>query len=428
MRHLTHEMTMYEVVLINPPSPWLISDTDVPPLGLLYIARALKNADISYTVCDLAGLKEDQWKIPVGEVYGITGTSPHFNIMNRITDIIKARPIASRVVWGGPHATLMPEHVLNNTQCDLCIIGEGEYSFINWLEYGISCQHNHSTRIIDLYSMPDRNSIDIFKYSKAKTSKYIMGDCRETTIFTSRGCPYNCSFCAQKNIWGGKVIYRDIDRIRDELLYLKTIYRINLIWIMDDTFILNRYLVKAVCKEMREFDLSWHCLSRVDTIDDEIVKLMADSGCKQIMFGFESGSNYMLDLMNKKFTVQQSLKAIDIVKKYGIKIRGQMIVGFPGENEETIEETAKFIQGADIDAFGIHIFQPFPGSDVWNNPKKYDYKLDKEAAIKSGFSTFHTIGKPGEIPTEDNQIKKWFRYLREVADKKNVHNMGAQDD
>jgi len=436
------------IILINPPSPWLISDTDVLPLGLLYIAAAVKNYGAECIVCDLAGLSEDQWKIPVGDIYGITGTSPHFNHMARITEILKSREPEKMVVWGGPHATIMPEHILTKTKVDICILGEGEKNFplllaacndgkkayrhIKGIAYR-SKRHikiNYPGRIKNLDSMqpPARDDVDIFKYSKTKTSKYIIGDCRETTIFTSRGCPYNCAFCAQNKLWGGKVVFRDIRSIERELQALKHRYGINLIWIMDDTFMLNKQLTSDVCKVMDELGLYWHCLSRVDKIDDETIKMMYNSGCKQIMFGLESGSDKMLKHMNKMFTTQQAKDAVEIVKRYDIKIRGQMIVGFPFEDDSTIRETAKFIKDFDVDAWGLHIFQPFPGCDVWDNPEKYKYKLDKQAAINNGFKDFHTIGKPNEAPTDDQNIKDWLIYLRGIADKKNIHDMGAQDD
>lgn len=436
------------IVLINPPSPWLISDTDLVTLGILYIVSSLrKEKDIHCIVCDLAGLDEDQWKIPVGDIYGVTGTTPHFHYMKRITEILKDRQPDNFVIWGGPHATIMPSHVLTHSRADICVLGESELIFAYLCRYllknrycpdipGVAYRElgsiviNHATeRVADISKVPHpaREEIDMFKYSKVKTHKYIIGDCRETSIITTRGCPYKCSFCAQYALWGGEIKYRSIYDIYNEVRLLRDDYGINLINVTDDTSLLNDKFTHGLCKTMDRLGMYWHCLSRVDTITDEIVKKMYDSGCRQIVFGLETGSDKILKAMRKGFNIEQAYRAIDIVKRYDIKIRGQMVIGFPYEDDNTISETGEFMRNANVDVWGLHIFQPLPGSDVWNNPEKYDYPLDKEQMIKDEFRSMHTIGRPDEIPTENEDIRRWYDYLDNIAGERNVYNLGAQD-
>ena len=123
MRYIEQE----KVVLIIPPSPWLLSDRDIPMLGILYIAGYMKKySDLEIVVCDLSSLPESQWFIPVGDLYGITGVSPQFIYIKKIIELLKDREPDTPVIVGGAHATVYPEHILKNTKADACVIGEGE--------------------------------------------------------------------------------------------------------------------------------------------------------------------------------------------------------------------------------------------------------------------------------------------------------------
>ena len=431
---------MPKVVLIIPPSPWLISDTDLPFLGILYVASYLEERNINVQLCDLSGLEESQWKIPVGDCYGITGTSPNFPQIRSIVEKLKERENAC-VVVGGPHATTLPEHVLNNTKADACVIGEGEVVMLNLLHLPINEVPNvvyrdlsgeivHTVRApfsenIDEFPPPDLDLIDFYRYSKSQTFKYLLGECREATLITSRGCPFNCNFCAQSQIWRGKVRSHSIERTIEEIKELIRKYKVELVYILDDTFVISKWRVYEFCEEIKKIGIKWHCLNRVDCCDYDLLMAMKDSGCLQFVFGFESGSNKMLEKMNKRVTVERAYEAINTCEKTGIRIRGQMIVGFPGETEETVEETAQFIRKANyVDAFGIHIFQPFPGCSVWQTPEKYGYELNKD----TNFEDYHTIGKADFKPNKSSDIVRWFNYLKRVAGDRNIEQKGMLND
>lgn len=422
-----------KIVLIIPPSPWLISDTDLPFLGILYISAYIKKHRASYevNVCDLSGLQEKDWKIPIGDVYGITGTSPNFPYMKKIIEILKQREPNKLVVVGGAHASSYPQHILDNTKADYVVVGEGEEVMLIVADGVYS-----GTEIFDLRSMiggyykndideipsPDLEAIDFYRYAKSQTFKYLSGDVKECTVLTARGCPFNCSFCAQHKIWGGNVRYHSVSRVLDEVKYLKNNYGVNLIYFLDDTFILDKNRVLQICEGLKKININWHCLSRVDTCDYMVLKAMKDSGCLQLVFGFESGSNYILGRINKNATVEQAYEAIKKVKNIGMKIRGQLIVGLPFETQETVEETANFIRNAkDVDAFGLHMFQPYPGCDVWENPEKYNYQINKN----TDFSTYHTIGQPWRMLTEDMQKQEWYDYLKDVIGERTIEKKGA---
>lgn len=406
-----------KLVLIIPPTPWLISDTDVPMLGILYVASYVKSRGYAVEVCDLSGISEDAWQIPIGTIYGVTGTSPQLIYMQRIVELIKARQPEALVVVGGVHATTSPFNSLLYTRADICVVGEGEFAMVEILE-GRRDEFIRAPRIedLDVLPFPDRESINYERYVKVATFKYLIGECREVAMMTARGCPYACAFCASPLLWGRRVREHSVPYVRRELEFLKARYEANLVTFSDDTFTLNRQRVIEMSKVLRELEMFWHCLARVDCPED-LYKIMADNGCVQVTFGFESGSNRVLEFINKKATVEKAYKAIAAAHKAGLKIRGQIVVGLPGETDASIKETAEFIRNsASVAKFGLHIFQPVPGCAVALDPKKYNYEIKR----KADFSDYHTIGKPGELSTTDPQVVSWYQYLRFITGGKHI--------
>lgn len=410
---------MIDIVLIIPPSPWLISDTDIPMLGILYISAYLKQKKYNVIVCDLSGKKEEEWMIPNAEVYGITGSSPQYIYMKAIINKIRKENKNVKIIAGGIHASTCPSQLLEDAGVDSCVVGEGELSMLNIMKYGIRNKIEKSTLIsdIDTIPFPDRDIIGFEKYLKVDTFKYLIGDCLKATMITSRGCPYDCSFCASNYLWKGIVRYHSIKRVIEEILLLKLKYGIKLITFNDDTFILNKFRVIELSKKLKKLGIYWHCLGRVDICNNRMFNTMREGGCLEITFGFESGSDKILQIVNKKTSVEQAYKAVKAVKAAGMKVRGQMIIGLPGETDETIEQTVKFIRKLDVvDTFGIHVFQPFPGCEIWKNPTKFNYKINKN----TNFFNYHTIGKRGKYIGRTNQVYEWFKYVKSVVKNRNI--------
>jgi anaerobic magnesium-protoporphyrin IX monomethyl ester cyclase len=429
-----------KVVIIIPPSPWLISDTDLPPLGPLYVASYLREFGSEVQVCDLSGLEEKDWKIPIGDIYGVGGASPNFVYIKAIVARLKAREPDKPVVVGGVHATVLPYHVLDNTLADACVVGEGEITMREVMAKGLNQSVNgllfkngksvvvttdrHMFQDVDDFGIPDYDSIDFYRYAKSQTFKYLLGDCREGMILSARGCPFDCVFCASPKLWKRKVRYRSVGHVIGEVELLRDKYGVELIYFVDDTFVLNQARVLELCSKLKQTSIKWHCLNRVDKADEKVLATMKKSGCVGVVYGFESGDNTMLERINKWTTIEQGYKAIEATKKVGLKVRGQLMVGLPGETDESVENTAKFIRSAkDVDTFGVHVFQPYPGCYVWSNPDKYSFSIDKE----TDFSRFHTIGKPGAELTDNRIVADWFNYLRDVAKEKNIEQQGAMD-
>lgn len=412
-------------VMVLPPSPWLISDRDQPFLGALYFVSAIKNYGLEVDVVDLAGMPEEHWHFPIGDVYGVTGATPNFPYMKKIIEILKTREPNKPVIVGGVHATVLPRHILEHTRADICVVGEAEYSItgiINKIATGQKMERvalSIAPEDLNQLYYPDRDCIDYYDYMVPKTYKYLVSqnNVREASIITGRGCPFNCSYCGSHFIYKGKVRLRKAYSVFSELKMLKDKYDIGLCNFVDDTFPLNNERVYDICELIAPLGIKWFFLTRVDVVDLDLFKYMKECGCVSVTFGFESGSNKMLDILNKKTTLEQAYKAIKISKAAGLKVRGQLMVGLPYESDEDVEATATFIKkSTEVDTFGLHILQPFPGCDIWLNPDRYGFEIKD----KIEFDKYHTIGKPEDILTEDSIKWERFKYLKSVIGNRSI--------
>lgn len=422
------------VVLINPPSPWLIRDTDMPPLGIMYLAANLRVHGVSVEIVDLAERDERDYWVPRrdrGTLYGIGFTTPHYPIVKKIIEKFSLQH--QHLVLGGPHCSAVPIRTLREFGPRALFMGEADWSLVDYV-MGRELHHipglvwrndrgdnyNVLPQVdVDLLPMPARDLIDIDSYNAVDTYAYVGGK-REGHIITGRGCPYNCAFCAQRTVTGGRWRERPVEDVLDEVKLLKYRYGCDQILFPDDTFNVRESRVYTLAEELGELGVTWHCLCRADRMSHSLAQAMYAGGCRNVIFGFETGSDTMLCAMGKRTTVEQNFEAARICHEAGIAVRAQMIVGFPGETERTIAETAKFVYTSKVDKWGFHAFVPLPGSDVWNHPGKYGLELDQDTV---DFSTgFTTIGRPGEWPGHPGQTQEWIAMLTGIAKGKNAYD------
>ena len=418
-----------KVILINPPSPWLISDREIPPGGLLDIAAFLRANNVDITFCDLAGLEEKHWFIPDGDIYGITCATPHYSLVIKIVQKLKQRQPNCLVVLGGFHPTTEPERTLRDTKADIAIKGEGEQAMLDIVrgkrERIVVCPLVDDVNKIPI---PAWDMIDMWDYTKMGTNSVIgqTPNNREGNILTARGCPFDCGFCAQAAVTKRRMRYKSVARVVQEVKFLNSRYGCDRIYFGDDTFIVDENRVRELCAALKELHqqgilYDWHCLTRADRTDPELFKIMYEAGCRQVTYGIETGSQKILDIIEKQTTVAENTNAIKIAREAGLRVRAQMIVGLPGETQETVEETAEFIRNAPANSFGMHIFVPLPGCQIWHDPDRYDFPIDKD----STFEYYHTIGKRKEedaayLHKNPEQIIAWKNYLTEVIGNRNI--------
>lgn len=191
-------------------------------------------------------------------------------------------------------------------------------------------------------------------------------------VLSSRGCPFNCSFCSSPHMWDRKITYRTPTNVLDEIESCIEKFGTNYIFFADFTFNVNRKKVYELCKEIkkRRLDLNWACQARANLTDEEFIKNIAEAGCRRISFGVESLDDYSLEKLNKKESLEQIITAFEIANRYGILTRASYIIGFPWQTKKDLEEIKKRIKIIPTDELRMTFYTLFPGTEDWKNYKE----------------------------------------------------------
>jgi anaerobic magnesium-protoporphyrin IX monomethyl ester cyclase len=316
------------------------------------------------------------------EIFGISSMSCDYENSKTAARIIKRVKPYSVVVIGGVHSTMCTKEVSMDTCFDYIIIGEGEYSFNNLINSldGIYSENDYykirNRELVDINNIPwiDRQSFDC-ENGENNNSLIPHFQTPFVTITTSRGCIYNCRYCqyAEREIFG-KVKIRPVFDVIKELQYLKFKYKFSSFWIHDDLFAINGDYVSNFVKLFKYniYPSQFGCQIRADIIceHEDRIKKLADIGLDCVSIGFESGSQRVLDFINKGTTVEQNRKAVEICRKYGIKVYANIMFGLPTETKTDMDKTVKFVRWAKPDYLSMATFTPYPGSYLYDYCKK----------------------------------------------------------
>lgn len=348
-----------KVLLIKPHS-WFSAKGFGFPLGIAYLASSLIKKKHNVKILDLMLYKLEEGEEIVlrtlnefnPDLIGITCNSHERFFVFDLAKIVK-RHKDIPVVVGGPHVTLTAEETLEwINEIDIIVLNEGERTIVELCEViennkdikevnGIVYRRNQE--IVRTKRRPFIENLDVlpfpawglFEIQKYDLYLPIPGKPSAIQMISSRGCPFRCNFCSATIIAGNKIRYRSPKNVVDELETLHNLYpEYEWIFIYDDNFIANKQRVINICEEIlkRKIKINWGCYGRVDSIEENIVKIMAESGCKMISFGVESGSNKVLKIMDKRINSTMIMKAIKNVKTVGMISRCSFISGYPGEN------------------------------------------------------------------------------------------------
>jgi len=346
-----------QVCLVKCPSPFLIDEKVFPPLGLLAVGTVLKQAGHGVYVHD--GSLED---IPRNySYYGFGPSTPEYPYAVRAMRAIRQHNKSARIVIGGPHATLNPI----SDEFDCVVLGDGE-PVAEEAFRGNQVIMRGDERPLDEYPIVDRNLIDIRAY------KYQINNRQATSVVTARGCPYRCGFCC-KNY--KTVRLRSADSVKREIEILDKDFGYRAFMFFDDTFILNKQRVVDLCKYFKTHDVLWRCFVRGDLVvrhGAPLIEKMADSGCVEVGIGIESASDRILKTIHKGESIDTIRKAIGILRKNAIRVKGLFIIGLPGENYESLGETEGFLHEVELDDADFTIFQPYAGAPIWEHKAQYD--------------------------------------------------------
>jgi anaerobic magnesium-protoporphyrin IX monomethyl ester cyclase len=377
-----------KILLINPPT-WDMIRTNVPgmqqkqvgfvpPLGLLYIAsylRAFTQHKVYFLDCEAEELSYRQIGARIREampdILGITALSFNYLTALNVARIAKTISHNIKVVMGGPHPSIYPKETLLSPYVDYVIVGEGEKTFPELIsrigdgEYLLKGFLTQEPHIGDLDSLPfpARELLNLDLYSS------VLSTHRKpfTSIITSRGCPYKCTFCDRPQIWKG-IRLRSAENVINEIEECLNL-GIAEFHFYDDTFAIDKKRILAICEGINNRDLRiyWHARTRVDTMDDELLRAMKDAGCQSIHYGIESSTPRILTLLKKNISLKKAEEIIRKTKSMGIQTLTYFILGNPTETREEIEYTINYAIKLKPDLAHFSILIPFPATEIYNN-------------------------------------------------------------
>ena len=365
------------------------------PINLLYLAGTLVSKSgfkvkiIDYEIRQYSSRELFQdLKVLNPIAVGITSMTATIVNAHRIADFIKDKFPEIKIITGGNHTSALPVETLKEfLNFDIAVCGEGEITIAEvcnrlrarqQLNGILGIAYRDAIDIVlegprplidnlDDIPFPDRRLINIDDYASTTRLGRPAGAKKATELFTSRGCPYSCTFCAARKIFNKKVRYRSLNNIYNEVKECVERFHIAHFTIQDDNLCLDSKQVYGVCDIFSRFAVSWDCDARVDAVDKSMLKQMAKAGLKQISFGVESASPRILRLIKKSITLQQIEAAFNWAKEAGIKRYGYfMVSSHPDETMEDIYLTKRFIDKIRPDYIGLALMMPYPGTETYD--------------------------------------------------------------
>ena len=406
-----------KILLINPPiREWALPNCF--PSGLGYIATILRGAGHEIEVLDINAQRlskpEVERKIEEAnfDLVGTGGMITLYKYIRWLVSVLKKYHPDKKVVVGGSSASSIPRTLLERTQADIACISEGERTVKELVEclegsgdlrkvLGIwfkddngEVRANPPREIIkDLDSIPfpawDLFPLDIYlknpigapNVDKWKDGSSLV-NIKSMNLVPSRGCPYKCIYCYH-DFMGARFRHRSAENILKEIIYLKDRYGAEYFHFTDDCFIANTKNVLRFCDLLIQngLKIEWGCAGRVNLMTEELIKKMKEAGCTLIGYGIESGSQRMLDAMNKKATVEEAKRAVRLTQKYLGWADCSFMVGTPGENKETIQETIDFCKELSLAPEVIFFITPYPGTELYEMAKGMGKIKDEEEYV-----------------------------------------------
>lgn len=388
---------MQSVTLIIPPSSFLIDDRVFPSLGILKVAAVLEQAGHPVNVIDLSG-KPDFEEALLRELtdadhYGLTATMPQMPAAVRIAEIIRERYPRGRIILGGPHVTLLQASWRIEFQklafgranwafmdlmriFDVMVAGDGEKAIFEALESDcpqiidgddLKSPLFMTSDDLNASALPARHLIDIGSY------RYEIDGVPTQSLIAQLGCPFMCTFCGgRRSPFLRKVRTRDTAHVIAEMRHLYETYGTRGFMFLDDELNVNRQfvdLLKSICELQRELGVEFRLrgLVKSELLTDEQAEWMYRAGFRQLLIGFESGSERILENIQKKATVADNTRCVETLRRHGIKVKALMSVGHAGESADTIRATRDWLISVKPDDFDVTVITVYPGTPYWDD-------------------------------------------------------------
>jgi anaerobic magnesium-protoporphyrin IX monomethyl ester cyclase len=420
---------MARVIFIQPPlTPNEIfvrgskgSASIIPPLGIAYIAACLRShgheCKIIDGIAEPRSLDEVSQDAAEYDVVGVTVVTAYVLRAIELLRRLKENPRCPPLVVGGPHVTALPESLLDHG-ADFAVVGEGEETMLELVDWlggvrdkselsrirGLVYKNGSETirtgqrpliANLDTIPMPARDLLPMNLYggSIARASAQ-----PSHSLLASRGCPGACTFCSKKT-FGREVRYFSPSRVVDEFMLLVRDYGAKDVAVMDDNFLSREDCVIEVCEQLRKkgFNKTFSVEARIDNVTERLLRNLKASGCTYIAYGFESGSQRILDHINKRETLDEMRRVVALTKQVGLQIRGYFMFGFPSETAEEMEQTIRFALELDVDVASFTLVIPFPGTADYLRAQESG-SFDPEFFYKTILPEFNFPKEPVYVP------------------------------
>ncbi|KPK41824.1 MAG: hypothetical protein AMJ78_04435 [Omnitrophica WOR_2 bacterium SM23_29] len=401
---------MSDIVLVYPPVfvsgryKKVATGHEVPPQPLIYLGGFLRQNNFKCSLIDAnaLGLDIDETVKQIlafsPKCVGITSPTMLISTAGKMAKKIKENNPDIITIAGGPHITAVPKETMAlYPDIDIGVLGEGEITIIELLKAledksdlasieGIIYRDNGDLKItprrpfikdIDILPFPAWDMLpDILKHYQQSAVR--IGRLPNISIVSSRGCPFQCIFCA-RSVFGNTTRTHSADYIIKMIKYLIKEYKIKSISFEDENFAIYKKRLIEFCNRIidEKIDITWDCASNVSAVDHQILSLMKKAGCWQINYGIESGSQRILDFIKKGTKLENIRRTLKMTRDAGIITKGYFIIGHPTETRESIQDTINFIKSIDLDVFQMSFMIPLPGAELYTIADQYgEFKND----------------------------------------------------
>ena len=395
------------IVLVNPNLHSSRSGGVGQPIGLLNIAASLVRGGHDVQLLDANAYDlsvqsvVDRISVLSPSVVGLSVNTPSVGYALEVAREIKRVAPFVRVVLGGVHASIFAEQLVQLPYVDSVVKGEGDKAILKALT--VDGVHEESVDDLDCLPVPAWNKINLDCYSN------FLVDDRFAMIMSSRGCPYNCTFCGADVMCGKRVRYRSVSSMANEFTVLR---RLKVKWLIfqDDTFTLDKDRVYDLCGLLENNKFKWWCNTRVDHLDCELLDAMKAAGCEGFCVGVESGNQTILNKMKKGITLQQVRDGVALIKGCGLKSYGYFMIGNLDDTAVTIRETIDFAKSLPLDFAQFSVCTPFPATEL--------YGVAKERGLIGepvDWSRFDWEAEPPNVSLVSVEERRWWinRAIRE---------------
>lgn len=402
----------------GPPEGYREGDLDADfyqiPYGLLQLGAEARRAGHPTQVMNLSAFPWSRVEEVVdgldADVFGMSCWTANRRGVGMMAAALRKRHPKALIVVGGPHATPLAREVLRHwPEVDLVALGESDLTLLDVLdrvERGAPLQGVPGTAYRDGTEPklgPARASI-----AELDTLASVHDHFVTHIAMTSRGCPWSCTFCGAETSWGRGFRSLSVKRVVDDLEKAVAQAPVKMVQIKDDTFTTHKKRVVAICKEIRDRDLRffWSCDTRVDLLTDELLRDMRLAGCQRLSLGVESGSQKVLDAIDKKITVDEIVESTQLAKRWGIKVRYFMMLGNRGDTAETFRETLAFLERARPHEYIFSCLSFYPGTRDFHDAEDAG-RLDRNVYFTDDFQE---LKAPYDATDEDLAVMDaWWR-------------------